>query len=88
MDANPSTVLKRFASGLSDDEIRFLSPRLEEGYAGDFAEALARLDADPDVASLFAAAGGFKEFEDLVEAASRAVQAEAKARQRPRPKRR
>lgn len=88
MDANPSTVMKRFASGLNDDDLRFLTPRLDQGYTGDFAEALARLDADPDVSALFAAAGGFKEFEALVEEASRAVQAEAKARQRPRPKRR
>lgn len=85
MDGNLfSAVMRRYAAGLSDDEIQFLVPRLSQGYTGDFAEAMKLLERDEAVSALFAGANGFHEFEAIVEEASAAINHEAKKRSRPR----
>lgn len=85
MDGNLfSAVMRRYAASLSDEDIRFLVPRLGQGYTGDFAEAMKVLERDEGVAALFAGADGFHEFEAIVEEASAAVNHEAKRRSRPR----
>jgi len=82
MDYKVPNVVREYAAALTDEELKFLLMRLDQGFGGDTAEALATMQRHEGMDNWLRAAKNYEEFFTCLDIVAQQLEYETKRRGR------